>query len=80
MRVMASLPDLGMHKEVQKTWAEQVGCLKATGIEDVVLTVVYVPISAENIKACEARGGNPMGMTAQNQNCKPAVPEIWNSL
>ncbi|TVY50645.1 Bifunctional solanapyrone synthase [Lachnellula cervina] len=68
MRTMTSLPDLEMYKAVEEVRSQQVQALAAAGVEDVLLTMVFQPIASGAINACEAAGGNPLGLKAQNHN------------
>jgi hypothetical protein len=70
MRTMACLPDVEMCKEAEKARLHQVEIMKSQGFKDVVLTMVFQPLAIGAIKTSDARGGNPMGITAQNQTCK----------
>ncbi|TVY13194.1 hypothetical protein LARI1_G009466, partial [Lachnellula arida] len=65
---MTSLPDLEMYKAVEEARSQQVQALAAAGVEDVLLTMVFQPIASGAINACEAAGGNPLGLKAQNHN------------
>lgn len=77
---MTSLPDLEMFKAVEAERLHQIEVLKTAGVQDVMLTMVFQPIASGAIKACDAKGGNPMGLSAQNQSCKrpysPHFPRI----
>ncbi|TVY85865.1 FAD-dependent monooxygenase, partial [Lachnellula willkommii] len=64
MRTMTSLPDLEMYKAVEEARSQQVQALAAAGVEDVLLTMVFQPIASGAINACEAAGGNPLGLKA----------------
>ncbi|CZR56975.1 uncharacterized protein PAC_06864 [Phialocephala subalpina] len=68
MRTMTSLPDLEMFKAVEDERLHQIEDLKNAGVEDVLLTMVFQPIASGAIKACNTKGGNPMGLSAQNQS------------
>ncbi|TVY81095.1 FAD-dependent monooxygenase yanF [Lachnellula suecica] len=68
MRTMTSLPDLEMYKAAQESWENQVLALEAAGINHVYLTMVFQPIASSAIKACDVKGGNPLGLKAQNHN------------
>ncbi|KAF8866921.1 6-hydroxy-D-nicotine oxidase [Acephala macrosclerotiorum] len=68
MRTMTSLPDLELFKAVEEERLRQIEVLKIAGVEDVMLTMVFQPIASGAIKACDAKGGNPMGLSAQNQS------------
>lgn len=72
MRTMSSLPDLEIYKEAEQARLQQIEFLKAAGVE-AVLTMVFQPIASSIMKAAEAKGGNPMGITSQNHQCKLLV-------
>jgi len=65
---MSSLPDLEMYRAVEASRIEQVEALK--DVEGIILTMVIQPIASSAIKASEAKGGNPLGLIAQNHQCK----------
>jgi hypothetical protein len=58
-----------MYKAVEEIRAQQVQALQAAGAEDVLLTMVIQPIASGTIKACDAKGRNPLGLKAQNHIC-----------
>lgn len=64
---MSSLPSLEVYQAAETARLEQVEALK--DVEGVLLTMVIQPMASGAIKACEARGGTPMGLKAQNHQC-----------
>ena len=70
MRTMATLPDLEMYKEAEKARLQQVEALKTLGLKDVALTMVFQPIASSTMKVSNQKGGNPMGITSENHQCK----------
>lgn len=68
MRTMSSLPDLATYKVAEACRKEQTEHLK--DVEGIILTMVFQPIASSTIKVSDAKGGTPMGVTAQNQQCK----------
>lgn len=70
MRMMTSLPDLELYKAAEAMRLEQIASLKARGIEGIGLNMVFQPIATSSMKACNAKGGNLMGITSQNHKCK----------
>lgn len=79
MRTMSSLPDLDMYKAVEACRIEQNEVLK--DVEGIILTMVIQPMASSAIKAGEAKGGNPLGLVAQNHQCKfsPSRPLLPRS-
>lgn len=65
---MSSLPDLEIYQAAEESRKEQIEALK--DIESITLTMVLQPIASSTIRAGDERGGNPMGLTAQNHQCK----------
>jgi hypothetical protein len=65
---MSSLPDLKMYQAAEESRKEQIETLK--DVEGIILTMVIQPMPSSIIKAGEIKGGNPMGLTAQNHQCK----------
>ncbi|RDW77834.1 hypothetical protein BP6252_05887 [Coleophoma cylindrospora] len=63
LRTMSSLPDLDMYKATEACRLEQIEALK--DVEGVILTMVLQPISSSVITASSAKGGNPLGLPAQ---------------
>jgi len=68
MRTMTNLPDVEMYKAVEAERIHQTGILKAAGVENILLTMVLQPIASSTVKATDARGGTPLGLTAQNHH------------
>lgn len=68
MRTLSSLPDLEVYRAAEAARVEQVEALK--NIEGAILTFVIQPIASGAIKTSNAEGGNTLGLTAQNQQCK----------
>jgi hypothetical protein len=64
---MSSLPSLEVYQAAEKALQEQVEALK--DLEGVALTLVIQPLASSAIRAAESRGGNPMGLKAQNHQC-----------
>ncbi|KAF9889617.1 hypothetical protein FE257_007125 [Aspergillus nanangensis] len=64
MRTMSSLPSLEVYQAAENARLEQVEALK--DIEGADLTMVFQPMASSAIKAGELRGGNPMGLKAEN--------------
>lgn len=57
-----------MYQAAEECRKEQLEALKE--VEGIVLTMVLQPIASSTIRAGDDRGGNPMGLTAQNHQCK----------
>lgn len=66
MRTMSSLPSLEVYQAAEKARLEQVAALKDV---DALLTMVIQPMASSTTKAGDKRGGNPMGLKAQNHQC-----------
>jgi len=64
---MSSLPDLEMYHAVEAARIEELEALK--DVEGIILTMVIQPIASGAVKASDAKGGNPMGLVAQNHQC-----------
>lgn len=64
---MASLPDIEVYNAAEDCRLEQVE--KTKHIPGAVITLVIQPMSHSTIEACNARGGNPMGLDPRGQQC-----------
>lgn len=67
MRTMTSLPDIEVYKAAERTRLDQIDAIKH--IPDALLNMVIQPISSSTIEACNARGGNPLGLEPESQQC-----------
>jgi len=79
MRSMTSLPDLEMYKAAEEVRAQQATILESAGVENASLYLAFQPIASSAVKACDEKGGNPMGLKAQNHNCKKQQPLVISS-
>ena len=68
---MTSLPSLEVYQAAEKARLEQVEALKDV---DALLTMVLQPMASSTIRAADKRGGNPMGLKAQNHQCTSLNP------
>lgn len=68
MRTMSSLPDLEVYKAANECRLQQIEAVRH--IEGAFLTMVIQPMASGAIKACDAKGGTPLGLTAQNHQCE----------
>lgn len=68
MRTMSSLPDYEMYLAVEQARIQQIEAL--ADIEDITLTLVLQPISANTASAGDIMGGTPLGLKAQPHQCK----------
>lgn len=69
MRTMTSLPSLEVYQAADKARLEQEELLK--DVEGLTIQMTIQPMSSATIRACDARGGNPLGLQAQGHQCKP---------
>jgi hypothetical protein len=58
-----------MYKAMEETRSQQQAILESAGIENVALELAFQPIASSAVKACDEKGGNPMGLKAQSHNC-----------
>jgi hypothetical protein len=65
---MSSLPDLEVYETAEE--ARKRKMLELVDVEGLVLTMSFQPIPSGAVKATEAKGGSPKGITPQNQQCE----------
>lgn len=68
MRTMTSLPSLEIYQAADSVRLEQEEALK--DVEGLTIQMTIQPMSSSTIKACDARGGNPLGLGAQGHQCE----------
>lgn len=74
MRTMSSLPDLEVYERAEDTRKQKM--IELVDVEGLVLTMSFQPIPSGTVKATEAKGGSPMGITPQNQQCELKLFDI----
>lgn len=61
MKMMSSLPDLELYKAAEESQWRQMEALK--DVEGIEITLTIQPIACGVAKACDAKGGNPLGLS-----------------
>lgn len=71
MRTMSSLPDIDVYNAAEECRLQQ---LKAIGhIPGALITMVIQPIPSSCMEACDANGGNPLGLEAKGHQCTSSL-------
>lgn len=71
---MSSLPDLEVYQAAEQCRLKQVEAIK--DVPGALLTMVIQPLSTSMIEACHAKGGTPLGLNAQNHQCRTALTSL----